>query len=69
MSKTKKIEEQLTYKKPKLSRKDKKNAVLYMAPSLLGVLLFFVVPFFVVIYYSMVDNPISGEFVFLDNFV
>ena len=68
MPKIKITEEQLTYKKPKLSRKDKKNAVLYMAPSLLGVLLFFVVPFFVVIYYSMVDNPISGEFVFLDNF-
>jgi multiple sugar transport system permease protein len=27
-----------------------------------------VIPFLVVIYYSMVDNPISGNFVFLDNF-
>ncbi|MBR1866268.1 MAG: sugar ABC transporter permease [Lachnospiraceae bacterium] len=60
--------EEITYKKPKRSRKDKKNAVLYLSPSLLGVLLFFVVPFFVVIYYSMIDNPIRGEFVFLDNF-
>lgn len=41
----------------------------YLFPSLAGVLLFFVLPFFVVIYYSMVDNPINNEFVFLDNFV
>ena len=41
----------------------------YLSPSLTGVLLFFVLPFFVVIYYSMVDNPINHEFVFLDNFV
>lgn len=41
----------------------------YLFPSLFGVLLFFVLPFFVVIYYSMVDNPINREFVFLDNFV
>lgn len=41
----------------------------FLFPSLAGVLLFFVLPFFVVIYYSMVDNPISHRFVFLDNFV
>jgi len=32
------------------------------------VLVFFVLPFFVVIFYSVVDNPISHQFVFLDNF-
>lgn len=41
----------------------------YLLPSLGGVLLFFVLPFFVVIYYSMVDNPINNQFVFFDNFV
>lgn len=41
---------------------------LYIAPSLLGVLLFYILPFLVVIFYSMVDNPISKNFVFLDNF-
>ncbi len=41
----------------------------YLFPSLAGVLLFFVLPFLVVIYYSMVDNPISKQFVFFDNFV
>ena len=38
-------------------------------PSLLGVLTFFVAPFFVVIYYSMIDNPIQQNFVGLQNFV
>ncbi len=40
----------------------------FIAPSFIGVLVFFVIPFIVVIYYSLVDNPISGNFVFLDNF-
>ena len=41
----------------------------FLSPSLVGVLLFFVLPFFVVMYYSVVDNPINNQFVFLDNFV
>ena len=50
-------------------RKVKISSGLYIAPSFLGVLLFFLVPFLVVIYYSVVDNPINAEFVFLDNYV
>lgn len=50
-------------------RKLKTSSGLYIAPSFLGVLIFFVLPFIVVIYYSMVENPISGNFVFLDNYV
>ncbi|WP_320411213.1 sugar ABC transporter permease [Candidatus Galacturonibacter soehngenii] len=42
---------------------------LYMAPSLTGVSIFFILPFIVVFYYSMVDNPINNEFVFFDNFI
>ncbi len=42
---------------------------LFIAPSFLGVLVFFLIPFMVVIYYSLVDNPISGNFVFFDNFI
>lgn len=49
--------------------KEKHLANSFMFPSLAGVLLFFVVPFFIVIYYSMIDNPINAEFVGLDNFV
>ena len=50
-------------------RRGKRASWVYLFPSLSGVLLFFVLPFFVVIYYSMVDNPINNEFVFLDNFI
>ncbi len=42
---------------------------LFLLPSLLGVLTFFVVPFFVVIYYSMINNPIQKSFVGFKNFV
>lgn len=55
-------------KTTKRMRKIKISSGLYLAPSFLGVLVFFVIPFMVVIYYSMVDNPISGNFVFLENF-
>ena len=40
-----------------------------MLPSLIGVFLFFILPLFVVIYYSFIDNPIRAEFVGFDNFV
>lgn len=42
---------------------------LFLAPSLLGVLTFFVLPFLVVIFYSLVDNPISKRFVGLKNYI
>ena len=41
---------------------------MYLAPSLIGVGLFFVAPFGVVIYYSVINNPISAQFVGLENF-
>ena len=56
-------------KSTKRLRKLKRSSGLYIAPSFLGVAAFFLLPFAVVIYYSMVDNPVSGKFVFLDNFV
>lgn len=49
-------------------RRIKRSSGLYIAPSLLGVLAFFVIPFMVVIYYSLVDNPISANFVGLENY-
>ncbi|MGN0431548.1 MAG: carbohydrate ABC transporter permease [Lachnospiraceae bacterium] len=55
-------------KSTKRLRKQKLGSGLYLAPSLIGVLLFFIIPFMVVIFYSMVDNPISKNFVFLENF-
>ena len=41
----------------------------FFMPSLVGVSVFFLVPFLVVIYYSLVDNPVSGNFVGLSNFI
>ena len=42
---------------------------LYLAPSLIGVGLFFVLPFGVVIYYSLINNPVQQEYVGIDNFI
>ena len=52
-------------------RKKKKSKVsgLFLAPSLVGVLSFFVLPFLVVIYFSFVNNPISKTFVGFDNYI
>lgn len=55
-------------KTTKRKRKQKISSGLFIAPSFIGVMLFFILPFIVVIYYSMVDSPIRGDFVFLDNF-
>lgn len=41
----------------------------FLAPSFIGVMLFFVIPFFVVIYYSLINNPLQKQFVGLDNFI
>ena len=56
-------------KATKRLRKIKISSGLFIAPSFLGVLLFFILPFIVVIFYSLVDNPISANFVFFDNFI
>lgn len=50
-------------------RRVKNISAVYLLPSAIGVALFFVLPFLVVIYYSLIDNPVSGQFVFLDNFI
>lgn len=51
-----------------MTKKLKRVSGLFIAPSFAGVLTFFLVPFLVVIFYSLVDNPVNKEFVFLDNF-
>ncbi len=59
----------MSKKVTKRLRKVKGRSGLFIAPSFLGVLTFFLLPFLVVIYYALVDNPISGNFVFLYNFM
>lgn len=67
MQKEKKVGRKKT-RASKTLRKRKIGSGLYLAPSLIGVLLFYIIPFVVVIFYSMVDNPIAKNFVFMDNY-
>lgn len=53
----------------KAERHERFATAWFLIPSIAGVLLFFILPFFVVVYYSVVDNPINREFVFLDNYI
>ena len=62
------IQKKKLRKAGKRLKKVKRSSGLFIAPSFLGVLLFFVIPFMVVIFYSLVDNPISQNFVGLENF-
>lgn len=63
-----------TVKKVKPKRNAKRfwklkiSSGLFIAPSFLGVMTFFIVPFGVIIRYSMLDNPISAKYVGLENF-
>ena len=50
-------------------KKERIRDLAFLSPSLIGVAVFFIVPFFVIVYYSMVNNPIQHQFVFLDNFI
>lgn len=40
----------------------------FMIPSICGVLLFFILPFFVVIYYAVIDSNTTANFVGIENF-
>jgi len=48
--------------------KEKLFSCFCIAPSFAGVLAFFFIPFSIIIFYSVVNNPIAKDFVFLDNF-
>lgn len=56
-------------KKNTENAKIKRKSALFLAPSFLGVSLFFFLPFLVVIFYSVVNNPIQHKFVFFKNFI
>ncbi|MCI6677301.1 MAG: sugar ABC transporter permease [Clostridiales bacterium] len=46
-----------------------KKYEIFLLPSLIGILIFFVIPFSVVIWYSMLNNPVDQQFSGLKNFV
>lgn len=52
----------------KKRRIDFLRSLCFLLPSLLGVGVFFILPFGVVVYYSMIDGVASRNFVALDNF-
>ena len=56
-------------KKDRELAKIKRKSAFFLTPSLLGVSLFFVLPSMVVVFYSVVNNPIQQKFVFLKNFI
>lgn len=49
-------------------RRDFLRSLCFLSPSLLGVGVFFIVPFGVVVYYSLIDGVGSRNFVMLENF-
>lgn len=49
--------------------KDVAHSMAFLGPSLLGVSTFFIIPFLVVVYYSVIRSPINPEFVGLENFI
>jgi len=50
-------------------QKDFLHSLCYLSPSLLGVGVFFILPFGVVVYYALIDGVGSRNFVFLQNFI
>ncbi|HWQ30494.1 MAG TPA: sugar ABC transporter permease [Negativicutes bacterium] len=48
---------------------DNKTALFFLAPSLIGFLTFFFLPFTGGLYYSFVDSPVGGSFVGLENYI
>lgn len=56
-------------KTKKRSKLNKHTMAPFLAPSIIGVSVFFLLPFLVVIFYSFVDNPVTKEWVWFENFV
>ncbi|NLX27080.1 MAG: sugar ABC transporter permease [Lentisphaerae bacterium] len=52
----------------KYKRRDNLTGTAFLLPSSMGVLVFFLLPFGVVMYYSVVNGPKNSNFVFLDNY-
>ncbi len=58
-----------SFKKLNMRMSDFLKSLCFLCPSFLGVCIFFIVPFGVVVYYSLIDGVASKQFVFLDNFI
>lgn len=49
-------------------RRDAPFTLLFLAPGLAGFLLFYLLPFGAVAYYSLIDNPVNGHFAGMGNY-
>lgn len=56
------------YKLAVYCKKTKIELISMLLPSFAGFLLFFIIPFFVCMYYSVLENPVSGKFIGLTNY-
>lgn len=50
-------------------RRERRVSWTFLSLSVIGVAVFFVLPFFVVIYYSLIDNPVRHHFVGISNYI
>ncbi len=55
-------------RRDKRERIERAKTSLFIAPSFIGAAIFFILPFLVVGYYSVIDNPIRQEFVGIENY-
>ena len=53
----------------KMARKERRKDTLFLMPSFLGVSVFYLIPFLVVLVYSVQDNTITKNYVGITNFV
>lgn len=59
---------EIKMKKKKLKFTQGGLALIFLAPSLIGFSIFFLIPFIGSLYYTVVNSPINGHFVGLENF-
>jgi len=50
-------------------KRNRYSALLFLTPSIIGFSVFYIVPFFAGIYYSLVSSPVNGRFVGILNYV
>ncbi|SDY97647.1 carbohydrate ABC transporter membrane protein 1, CUT1 family (TC 3.A.1.1.-) [Proteiniborus ethanoligenes] len=53
----------------RFSIKDKFIAVLFIAPSVIGISVFYIIPFIWMVIYSFFDKPVNGSFVGFKNYI
>ncbi len=57
------------YRRERIFLRKRTGCSIFILPSLIGILMFFVIPFGVIVWYSVLDNPIHQQFVGLQNFI